>query len=76
MGIRVNYSLINTLDTSKVKKKQRFVEYVLHIGDETYPFLVEESISNDFEEKFSKMEINSYNKFINEFGSMIFEKTI
>lgn len=76
MGIPVNYSLLNSLDTSKIKKKERFIEYVLHIGDETYPFLVEESISSDFEERFSKIEINSYSKFVKEFGTMISEKTI
>lgn len=76
MGIAVGYSLLNSLDTSKIKKKERFIEYVLHIGEEAYPFLVEESISSDFEEQFSKMEINSYSKFIEEFGTIISEKTI
>ena len=72
----MNYSLLNSLDTSKIKKKEHFIEYVLHIGDEAYPFLVEESISSNFEERFSKMEINSYSKFVKEFGTMISEKTI
>lgn len=76
MGIHVDYSLLNSLDTSKIKKKERFVEYVLHIGDDKHSFLVEESISSDFEEQFSKTEINSYSKFVKEFGPMISEKTI
>lgn len=76
MGIHVDYSLLNSLDTSKIKKKERFIEYVLHIGDDKHPFLVEESISSDFEEQFSKIEINSYSKFLKEFGSMISEKSL
>lgn len=76
MGIHVGYSLINSLDISKIKKKECFVEYVLHIGQQKHSFLVSESVANDFEDKFNKIEIDSYDSFIREFGSMISSKTL
>ncbi len=71
MGISVGFSLLNSLDTSKIKKKEQYVEYVLHIGDDKYALLILESDANNFEEKFSKLQIDSYDDFINEFGHMV-----
>ena len=44
---------------------------MLHIGDDKYALLILESDANNFEEKFSKLQIDSYDDFINEFGHMV-----
>jgi hypothetical protein len=74
MGISVVYSLLNTLDTTKIKRKESFVEYVLHIDKEDHSFLVQESFAADFEKAFTESDVQSFEKFMDLFGSTIIQK--
>lgn len=63
----MSFSLLQTLDETKIKKKQIFIEYVININDKKYTFLVQEGDSAKFEEDFNNADIKSIDDFTAKF---------